>query len=88
MRHMRFEINNVPPNLFNDGYRFVSFDVKSLFTNIPLPKTVNIILKRIYDDKLISMKLTKRALKKLILDSWNSAEIISEIITGKIFENP
>ena len=69
MRHMRFEINNVPPNLFNDGYRFVSFDVKSLFTNIPLPKTVNIILKRIYDDKLISMKLTKRALKKLILDS-------------------
>ena len=39
------EINNIPPNLFNDGYKFVSFDVKSLFTNIPLHKTVNIILK-------------------------------------------
>ena len=63
------EINNIPPNLFNDGYKFVSFDVKSLFTNIPLHKTVNIILKRIYDDKLISTKLTKRTLKKLILDS-------------------
>jgi hypothetical protein len=63
------EINNIPPNLFNDGYKFVSFDVKSLFTNIPLHKTVNIILKRIHDDKLISTKLTKRTLKKLILDS-------------------
>jgi hypothetical protein len=30
---------------------------------------INIILKRIYDDKLISTKLTKRTLKKLILDS-------------------
>ena len=41
-------INNILRNLFNDGYRFVSFDVTSLFTNIPLKKTVNIILKRIY----------------------------------------
>ena len=40
-------INNILHNLFNDGYRFVSFDVTSLFTNIPLKKTVNIILKRI-----------------------------------------
>ena len=29
-------INNVPKKLFDDGFRFVSFDVKSLFTNIPL----------------------------------------------------
>ena len=28
----------------------VSFDVKSLFSNVPLEKTTNIILKRIYDD--------------------------------------
>ena len=44
-------INNIPRNLFNDGYRFVSFDVTSLFTNIPPKKTVNIILKRIIIQK-------------------------------------
>ena len=32
------------------GYKMVSFDVKSLFTNVPLDRTINIILKRIYHD--------------------------------------
>ena len=62
-------INNLPRKLFDDGYRFVSFYVKSLFTNVPLKKTVDIILNRIYKSKLISTTLTKRTLKKLILDS-------------------
>ena len=29
-------INNIPQELFDQGYRFVSFDVVSLFTNVPL----------------------------------------------------
>jgi hypothetical protein len=29
-------IHNISPTLFSEGYRFVSFDVTSLFTNIPL----------------------------------------------------
>ena len=62
-------INSIPRNLFNDGYRLVSLDVTSLFTNIPLKKTVNIILKSIYKNNLISTTLKKRTLKKLILDS-------------------
>ena len=62
-------LTNVPRKLFDDGYRFVSFDFKSLFTNVPLNKNVNIILNRIYKSKLISTTLTKRTLKKLILDS-------------------
>ena len=38
-------IHNIPSHLFSQGYRFVSFDVTSLFTNIPLRKTIiNIIL--------------------------------------------
>ena len=28
-------IQNIPDELFEKGYRFVSFDVKSLFTNVP-----------------------------------------------------
>ena len=62
-------INSIPHKFFDDGYRFVSFDVKSLFTNVPLKKTVDIILKRIYESKLIPTTLSKRTLKKLILDS-------------------
>ncbi len=58
------QINNIPPELFDEGYRFVSFDIKSLFTNIPLKKTVNIILQRINKFKLISTTLKKRTLKK------------------------
>ena len=46
-------IQNIPDNLFTDGYRLISFDVKSLFTNIPLNKTVQIVLKKIYDENII-----------------------------------
>ena len=62
-------IQNIPINLFKDGYRFVSFDVKSLFTNVPLKKTINIILDKIYNKKEISTSVKKRTLKKLQLDS-------------------
>ena len=61
-------IQNIPEHLFRDGYRFASFDVKSLFTNVPLKKTINIILDQIYNKNLINTSLTKRTLKKLILD--------------------
>ena len=61
-------IQNIPENLFRDGYRFVSFDVKSLFTNVPLKKTINIILDRIYNKKEINTTLKKRTLNKLLLD--------------------
>jgi hypothetical protein len=47
-------IQNIPDNLFTDGYRFISCDVKSLFTNIPLHKTVQIVLKKIYDENIIT----------------------------------
>ena len=48
---------------------FVSLDMVSLFTNVPLRKTVNIILKRVYTEKLINTSLSKGSLKKLILDT-------------------
>ena len=32
-----------------DGYKMVSFDVKSLFANVSLEKTIEITLKRIYE---------------------------------------
>ena len=62
------QINNIPKHLFREGYQFVSFDVVSLFTNVPLSRTVQTILDRIYNEKLIDTKLQKRTLKKLILN--------------------
>ena len=41
----------------------------SLFTNVSLKRTVNIILKRIYFDKVIRTTLPKRTMKKIILDA-------------------
>ena len=59
----------IPPKLFNQGYKFISFDVTSFFTNVPLKRTVNIIIKRIYVDHVILTTLQKRAMKKFILDA-------------------
>jgi hypothetical protein len=49
----------------------VSFDVKCLFTNIPLKKVINIIIKRVYDEKLISTQLKKRTLIKETISTMN-----------------
>ena len=51
----------------NDDYMFISLNVSSLFTKLLSKKTVNIILKRIYNEKKIPTSLCKRLLKKLIL---------------------
>ena len=55
--------------LFNQGYKFISFDVTSLFTNVPLKRTALIILKQIYVDKVIPTTLQKRTMKKRLLDT-------------------
>ena len=47
----------------------MSFDVESLFTNVPIKKTIDVILIRIYNDHTINTNLKKRLLKKLILDT-------------------
>jgi hypothetical protein len=53
-----------------DGYRFVSFDVKSLFTHVPgtPQENINIIRDRIYNGQQSNTTLKKRTLKKLLLD--------------------
>ena len=48
------------------GFTMVSFDVKSLFTSIPLTETIDIILDRVYNRKEISTVLTKNEMKKLL----------------------
>ena len=45
----------------------VSFDVSSLFTNVPLDYTIDIILRRIYIDKEINTKISREEMKELLL---------------------
>ena len=56
---------SIPKGVYDNGYNIISFDVVSLFTNVPLGETVDAILERIYKDKVIQTNLKKRALKKL-----------------------
>jgi len=58
------KINSIPRELLqNDEYALISLDVVSLFTNVPLKRTVDIILNRVYNENLIETNLSKRALK-------------------------
>ena len=49
-----------------DGYKIVSFDVKSLFTSVPLEKTIDIARERIYDRKEINTQITCPQMKELL----------------------
>ena len=42
----------------------VSFDVKSFITNVPLDRTINIILKRIYDDNELRISISRNEVKR------------------------
>ena len=48
------------------GEKMVSFDVSSLFSNVPLDFTIDIILKKIYNEKIIKTKLKRDQFKDLL----------------------
>ena len=50
-----------------EGFQTVSFDVKSLFTNVPLETTIDIILRRISTNHELTTSLTKKEVKELLL---------------------
>ena len=52
-------IESIDPALFEQGFKYVSFDVESLFTNVPLEGTLQIIERRVYDEKELSTKVIK-----------------------------
>ena len=47
-------------------HELVSFDVVSLFTNVPLDFTINLILDKVYREKAIRTKLEREELKRLL----------------------
>ena len=75
-------IRNITPSLL-EGDGFVSFDVVSLFTNVPLKRTIDINCKRIYDDKLVNTTLKTNTLKKLIKHTCTKTAFLCN---GNIYE--
>ena len=75
--------NDIPDSLYDEGYVLVSFDVKSLFTNVPLKKTIDVILDRVYNQRLVTTNLKKRTLKKLIEDTCNKTAFLAN---GTVYE--
>ena len=63
------KIQAIPSELFDAGYGFVRFDVTSQFTNVPLNRAIKIIMKGMYEDKVIHTTLRKRTMKKPLIDS-------------------
>ena len=47
-------------------FELVSFDVVSLFTKVPLDFTIELILDKVYEEKLTETKLTRIEMKKLL----------------------
>ena len=54
----------------------VSFDVVSLFTNVPLDETIDIIIKRIYDKKEINTDIPKKDTRELLYLRTENARFI------------
>ena len=59
-------IERIRNKSIDDEYDMVSFDVTSLFTNVPLDFTIDIILKKIYREKKIKTKLKKEEMRELL----------------------
>ena len=76
-------IKSIPSSLFNEGYKLVSFDVTSLFTNVPLDFTIDIILDRIYDKNFFNTNIKKNTMRKLLKDICTKTAFS---FNGKIFK--
>ena len=47
-------------------YKIISFDVKNLFTNVPLDKTIGFIFQKVYEENKTQINIPKRVLKELL----------------------
>ena len=63
---MKHFMEKIKQETIPDEYEMVSFDVKSLLTNVPLEKTIHITLERIYDRKEINTQITHPEMKELL----------------------
>ena len=70
---------------FRKCYQYGSFDVEPLFTNVSIKRTVDIILRRIYQDRVISINLKKTDLEGTYLRHMyqNCLLVQQQVLTTK-----
>lgn len=59
-------IDKLRGNMIGDSEKLVSFDVSSLFTNVPLDFTIDLILDKIYREKIIKTNLKEFQFRELL----------------------
>ena len=60
-------INRLKKERIPGKYKMISFDVKSLFTNVALDETISIIVRKIYDEGKIETDIPRNVMKELLL---------------------
>ena len=66
MGNKKHFIERIKQETVPDKYKMVSFDLKSLSTSVPLGKTIDITLEKIYDRKDINTQITRPEMKELL----------------------
>ena len=74
---------NVIKQVIPSSYKLVSFDVKTVFKNVPLDRTIDIILKRIYNKLEITTNVGIKKSTILLI----SAQKISSLLLILIYTN-
>ena len=78
-------IESIDPALFEQGFKYVSFDVESLFTNVSLERTLQIIERQVYDEEELSTKLKRSTLRKLVRDTCKKTVFsCNDVYTNKL----
>ena len=60
-------VNFIKPQKISSNHQLISFNVVSLFTNVPINAIIDIIIRRIYEFKEIDTRITKNEMTELIL---------------------
>ena len=69
---------------FDCAHFMTSFDMKSLFTNIPLEETINICIDKLFQNKMKVNNLPKKSFRSLLeLPTLDSLLFLIENITSR-----
>ena len=60
-------VTNTGDFIKRQRYKMISFDVKSLFTNVPLEETIAVILKKVSDKSKIMTNIPRKTMRQLLL---------------------
>ena len=70
-------INRLKKQRIPRKYKMISFDVKILFTNVPLNETISIVLRKIYDEGKIETNIPRNVMKELLLPCTKHVQFTS-----------